>query len=74
MQEGAYDYIVKPLDLEHFREQVNRAAEKAALQKQNQVLQEQLEDKGGFEGIVGIPIALGGGYYPSRIIVDMNPQ
>ncbi|CAN5393103.1 sigma-54 dependent transcriptional regulator [soil metagenome] len=53
MQEGAYDYIVKPLDLEHFREQVNRAAEKAALQKQNQVLQEQLEDRAGFEGIIG---------------------
>ena len=33
MQEGAYDYIVKPLDLEHFREQVNRAAEKAADRK-----------------------------------------
>src|SRR4051794_5038845 len=53
LQEGAYDYIEKPLDLEHFREQVNRAAEKAALQKQNQVLQEQLGDRGGFEGIIG---------------------
>jgi len=31
MQEGAYDYIVKPLDLEDFRTQVNRAAERAAL-------------------------------------------
>jgi two-component system response regulator HydG len=53
MQEGAYDYIVKPLDLEHFREQVNRAAEKAALQRQNQILAEQLEERGGFEGIIG---------------------
>src|SRR5256885_15441183 len=36
LNEGAYDYIEKPLDLEYFRAQVNRAAEKASLQKQNQ--------------------------------------
>lgn len=53
LNDGAYDYIEKPLDLDHFREQVNRAAEKAALQKQNQVLQEQLAGDGSFEGIVG---------------------
>ena len=28
MNEGAYDYIEKPLDLDYFRAQVNRAAEK----------------------------------------------
>ncbi len=39
MNEGAYGFIEKPLDLNHFRAQVNRAAERAALQKQNQVLQ-----------------------------------
>src|SRR5271170_1683091 len=38
MQEGAYDYIVKPLDLEDFRTQVNRAAERAALTRQNAAL------------------------------------
>jgi DNA-binding NtrC family response regulator len=53
LNEGAYDYIEKPLDLDYFRAQVNRAAEKAALQKQNQVLQEQLVDRGSFEGIIG---------------------
>jgi DNA-binding NtrC family response regulator len=53
LNEGAYDYIEKPLDLEYFRAQVNRAAEKAALQKQNQALQEQLVDTVGFEGIIG---------------------
>jgi two-component system response regulator HydG len=54
MHEGAYDYIVKPLDLEDFRTQVNRAAERAALLKQNQSLQEQLlESSAGFEGIIG---------------------
>ncbi|HSV15768.1 MAG TPA: sigma-54 dependent transcriptional regulator, partial [Tepidisphaeraceae bacterium] len=53
MHEGAYDYITKPLDLEDFRNQVNRAAERAALLKQNQALQEQLLDTAGFEGIIG---------------------
>ena len=54
MQEGAYDYIVKPLDLEDFRTQVNRAAERSALLRQNQSLQEQLlESSAGFEGIIG---------------------
>lgn len=53
LQEGAYDYITKPLDLEDFRAQVNRAAEKASLQRQNQILSEQIIDRGGFEGIIG---------------------
>jgi FixJ family two-component response regulator len=30
MNEGAYGFIEKPLDLNHFRAQVNRAAERAA--------------------------------------------
>ncbi len=53
LAEGAYDYIEKPLDLDYFRAQVNRAAERAALQKQNLALQEQLIDTAGFEGIIG---------------------
>ncbi len=50
---GAYDFIEKPLDLEDFRAQVNRAAETALLQRQNQVLQEQIDTQAGFEGIIG---------------------
>ncbi len=53
---GAFDFIEKPLDLEDFRAQVSRAAEHAALQKQNQSLEQQLQDTReaqGFEGIVG---------------------
>jgi len=53
LSEGAYDYIEKPLDLEYFRAQVNRAAERSALLKQNQALQEQLAETAGFEGIIG---------------------
>jgi two-component system response regulator HydG len=53
MNEGAYSFIEKPLDLEYFRLQVNRAAERSALLKQNQILQEQLGEQSSFEGIVG---------------------
>lgn len=53
ISEGAYDYIEKPLDLEFFRTQVNRAAEKSALARQNQVLQDRLADHTGFEAIIG---------------------
>jgi DNA-binding NtrC family response regulator len=58
MNEGAHSFIEKPLDLEHFRAQVNRAAERAALQRQNQVLQEQLAEQAGFEGIIGKSAAM----------------
>src|SRR5689334_2457958 len=53
LNEGAYDFIEKPLDLDYFRAQINRAAEKAALQKENQILQAQVMESAGFEGIVG---------------------
>lgn len=58
LNEGAYDYIEKPLDLEFFRTQVNRAAEKASLQKQNIALQDRLADQAGFEMIIGSAPAL----------------
>jgi DNA-binding NtrC family response regulator len=53
LNEGAYDYIEKPLDLDYFRAQVSRAAERSVLLKQNQALAEQVADHAGFEGIVG---------------------
>jgi two-component system response regulator HydG len=53
MNEGAHSFIEKPLDLEHFRAQVNRAAERAALHRQNQILQEQVDLTSGFEGMIG---------------------
>lgn len=62
MQLGAFDFIEKPLDLDDFRAQVNRAARQAALQKQNQVLQEQLSEvsgeRTGFDAIIGTSPAM----------------
>jgi two-component system response regulator HydG len=55
MNEGAHSFIEKPLDLEYFRAQVSRAAERSALQNQNRALHEQLQvvDPSGFEGVIG---------------------
>jgi DNA-binding NtrC family response regulator len=58
MNDGAYGFIEKPLDLNHFRAQVNRAAERAALQKQNQVLRDELSEQSGFEGLIGKSAAM----------------
>ena len=73
LNEGAYDYIEKPLDLDHFREQVNRAAEKAALQKQNQAMQEQLlSGEGNFEGIIGKSAAMQNVVRTARQVVQSD--
>ena len=53
LAKGAYDYITKPLDMGEFRAQVNRAAETSALRQQNEVLEAELMEREGFEGIVG---------------------
>ncbi len=53
LADGAYDYIEKPLDLDDFRAQVRRAAEKSELLKQNQILAAQVLEGGNFEGIIG---------------------
>ena len=53
LRKGAYDFIEKPLDLEVFRNLVNRAAEASVLLQQNAGLREQLEDQYGFGGIIG---------------------
>lgn len=50
-KEGAYDFIEKPLDLEVFRNLVNRAAETVLLRTRNAELEEKLE-LSGFEGLV----------------------
>lgn len=50
---GAYEFIEKPLDLEVFRNLVNRAAQTVLLRNQNTALRQQVDDKFGLEGIIG---------------------
>jgi len=50
---GAYDFIEKPLDLEVFRNLVQRAIETVRLRDANTRLQDRVEAAWGFEGIIG---------------------
>ena len=53
LQGGAYDFIEKPLDLDVFRNLVQRAIETVRLRDSNARLQTQVESAWGFEGIIG---------------------
>ncbi len=53
LRDGAYDYIAKPIDLDHLRSVVNRASEKVQLERNNRRLQIQLEEKFDFSGVIG---------------------
>jgi DNA-binding NtrC family response regulator len=52
LQEGAFDYIEKPLDLDELRAVVSRAAEMTAQRRTIRELRKQLDEKYGFENIV----------------------
>ena len=53
MQQGATTYLQKPLDLSHLRQAVERASEGIRLKRQNAELNRRLDEKFGFEGVVG---------------------
>ncbi len=53
MQQGAFNYLLKPLDLGQLRAVTERAAESARLRWTNVELKRRLDEKFGFEGVVG---------------------
>ncbi len=53
LQQGAFDYIEKPLDLDELRTVVSRAAQDTAQRRIIAELREQLDEKYGFENIIG---------------------
>jgi two-component system response regulator HydG len=53
MQQGAFNYLQKPLDLGHLRTAVEKASEAVRLRRQNLELNRRLDEKFGFEGVVG---------------------
>jgi len=53
MQQGASSYLQKPLDLAALRHAVERASEGIRLKRQNDELNRRLDEKFGFEGVVG---------------------
>src|SRR5438309_5669801 len=53
MRDGAYDFIQKPIDLEHLKHLLARAIERQQLLRENLVLKEQYARRFGFPRIVG---------------------
>ncbi len=53
MREGAFNYLLKPLDLAQLRAVVQKAAENVRLRRANVELHRRLDETFGFEGIVG---------------------
>ena len=58
MQMGAFTYLQKPLDLQQLRTVVEKASENARLRLENRQLQERLDRKFGFNGIIGSSSAM----------------
>ncbi|HEX7379814.1 MAG TPA: sigma-54 dependent transcriptional regulator [Pirellulales bacterium] len=53
MQQGAFNYLLKPLDIKQLRAVVERAADSVRLRLTNVELNRRLDEKFGFEGVVG---------------------
>jgi two-component system response regulator HydG len=52
-KQGAYDYLTKPLDMAELRALMDKAAERLQLARDNRELKRQLDERFGFEGVVG---------------------
>jgi two-component system response regulator HydG len=53
MQHGAYTYLTKPLDIHELRTAVDKASDRLRLLRQTAELNRRLDEKFGFEGVVG---------------------
>jgi two-component system response regulator HydG len=53
MQGGAYTYLTKPLDITELRSAVEKASERIRLIRRNAQLTRRLDEKFGFEGVIG---------------------
>lgn len=53
MRQGAFNYLQKPLDLKQLRTIVEKAAESSRLRQDNRQLKERLDEKFGFDGVIG---------------------
>jgi two-component system response regulator HydG len=53
MRRGAFNYLQKPLDLKQLRTITERAAESSQLRRINRDLKQRLDEKFGFNGVIG---------------------
>src|SRR3984893_5081311 len=51
---GALDYVTKPFRVEELRSRLERAAHAVELQQENRLLREQLRNRPGFGGLIGV--------------------
>lgn len=58
LRKGVYDYIPKPFTPEEVRIPVRRAIEKKNLQRENQALRSQIEERYSFQNIIGNSVAM----------------
>src|SRR3954464_15209728 len=66
MREGAFDFIQKPVDLDHLKHLLNRAIERQQLLRENIVLREEYARSLGFPRIIG--------EHPSMLAVGREMQ
>jgi two-component system, NtrC family, response regulator HydG len=53
MQQGAFNYLLKPLDLKQLRAVTGKAVESVRLRQTNDELSRRLDERFGFEGVIG---------------------
>jgi DNA-binding NtrC family response regulator len=58
MKRGAYDFLMKPVNLDHLELLLQRALRSRDMESENLALREQLEDKFGIENLVGNSAAM----------------
>lgn len=58
MQQGAFNYLLKPLDINQLRAVTEKAASSARLRRTNVELNRRLDEKFGFEGVVGTSVKM----------------
>jgi DNA-binding NtrC family response regulator len=58
MKQGAFDYLIKPVNPEELLLVIQRAAERSRLQREVRHLRQQLEERGGLFGMVGHSAAM----------------
>jgi two-component system response regulator HydG len=58
MQQGAFNYLLKPLDLTQLRTVVGKAVESVQLKRTNVELIRRLDERFGFEGVIGSSVRM----------------
>lgn len=67
MQQGATTYLTKPLDINELRTVVAKATERQRLHRSNLELRRQLNERFGFEGVIGNSIAM------NKVMAKLRP-